>query len=860
MKRKFLSLILVFAMTVSLLTVGTGAVEPTYGDTAGHWAESSIERWSSYGIIQGSNGEFDPNGQLTCAQLATILAKLLKLPAAPSAGFSDVAADAWYADAINRCVAAGILNGNGDGTVSPTAPITRERAMVMLGRALGIKPIENPDLSKYGDAAKVSAYAQGYVAAMIEAGIVTGVGNNQIAPQDDINRASTVTILDRAIAIYADKDGATIDAKDGGLILIVAKNVKIVNAPEGTIIVIANGATGLNVNDKSVTDGQTYVVPKTEPAKPSSGSSSGGSSTPSHTHVWATEWDYNETHHWHNCTAANCTVSNAADKNGYAEHTTFTYVNNGDGTHTKTCSDCGRVMGTEDHTFGEWEPETDATCTTDGSKKRSCTFCDYEATETIPATGHDFVDGVCSVCGVVNPTDAEASINGNYYRTLSDALNIYANDNDTVVLNKSFTVSKSIQLPNKNITINFGTYTITGDADVYVLRADTTGANVTLTGTTGGIRVNGSDSGIVKIGDGVTATVSITGGTFSSDPSKYVANGYTAVNDGSAATWTVMRSDGSEEYPWVVQPTVDSTKNRIVFEAKAAPKSETVAYVTGNVNTNKTTINNINDNSVLGIKVNVPAGVNILVFKDMTFSGAIRGFTTNRLNDSSQWDGKILTTVRFENCTFTGALYGNLADLALNVEFKDCKFTNSEGIKTSKGGGVYSLYISHATKWHDVTSAGTAAGVTNPAGLQRGLTFTACEFTGTRGALVTNPDGLNVKFDKNTFNLSGDDGTRNICLEGGSDSAKSKFGDVEIYNNTITIIDASTKGNALVTLKTKDAGNNETYTINLNDGKKVYCYENNIPTDAKLFCGDDGKSENLSTDSNKLVSGEKGTM
>ena len=133
MKRKILSLILVFAMTVSLLTVGTGAVEPTYGDTAGHWAESSIERWSGHGIIQGSNGLFDPNGQLTCAQLATILAKLLKLPAAKDAGFTDNTADAWYYDAINRCAAAGILNGNGDGTVTPDAPISRERAIVMLG-------------------------------------------------------------------------------------------------------------------------------------------------------------------------------------------------------------------------------------------------------------------------------------------------------------------------------------------------------------------------------------------------------------------------------------------------------------------------------------------------------------------------------------------------------------------------------------------------------------------------------------------------------------------------------------------------------------------------------------------------------
>lgn len=280
MKRKILSLILVFAMTVSLLTVGTGAVEPTYGDTAGHWAESSIERWSAYGIIQGSNGLFDPNGQLTCAQLATILAKLLKLPAAKDAGFTDNTADAWYYDAINRCAAAGILNGNGDGTVTPEAPITRERAMVMLARALGIEPIRKPDLTKYTDAAQVSAYAQGYVAALIEAGIVGGVTADELAPQDNINRASTVTILDRAISTYADKAGATVKADGKGLVLVVAENVKITGAPEGTKIVVADGATGLTVNGKSVSDDQTYIVPKTTTG---SGSSSGGYS---HTHNW----------------------------------------------------------------------------------------------------------------------------------------------------------------------------------------------------------------------------------------------------------------------------------------------------------------------------------------------------------------------------------------------------------------------------------------------------------------------------------------------------------------------------------------------------------------------------------------------
>ena len=155
MKRKALSLILAFAMAVSLFTVGASAAEPTYGDTAGHWAEASIERWSAYGIIQGSNGQFDPNGQLTCAQFAAILARLLKLPAAENAGFADNNTQDWFFAAINRCAAAGILNGNGDGTVTPNAPIARERAMVILGRAMGIEPIENPDLTKYADAAQV---------------------------------------------------------------------------------------------------------------------------------------------------------------------------------------------------------------------------------------------------------------------------------------------------------------------------------------------------------------------------------------------------------------------------------------------------------------------------------------------------------------------------------------------------------------------------------------------------------------------------------------------------------------------------------------------------------------------------------
>lgn len=430
MKRKILSLILVFAMTVSLLTVGTGAVEPTYGDTAGHWAESSIERWSAYGIIQGSNGQFDPNGQLTCAQLATILAKLLKLPAAKDAGFTDNTADAWYYDAINRCAAAGILNGNGDGTVTPEAPITRERAMVMLARALGIEPIRKPDLTKYTDAAQVSAYAQGYVAALIEAGIVGGVTADELAPQDNINRASTVTILDRAISVYADKDGMTVNAKDGELVLVVAKNVKVINAPEGTKIVVADGATGLTVNGKSVSDDQTYIVPKTEPAKPSSGSSGGYSHSHSYTETITTPAT---------CTAdgekkLTCSCGDTKtevipalghDVNGVA------YIPNGDA-HLRHYQECKRC------------------------KEKIFADCTYEMT---PGETEDTYK--CSVCGDTYRVakDSAVRIGEAGYTTLGAALEAATEGNNTIVLLKDLEVAAQINVT-KSVTIEGAGHTI----------------------------------------------------------------------------------------------------------------------------------------------------------------------------------------------------------------------------------------------------------------------------------------------------------------------------------------------------------------------------------------------------------------
>ena len=470
MKRKALSLILAFAMAVSLFTVGASAAEPTYGDTAGHWAEASIERWSGYGIIQGSNGKFDPDGQLTCAQLATILARLLKLPAAKDAGFIDNPADAWYYDAINRCAAAGILKGNGDGTVTPNASITRERAMVMLARALGIEPLSRPDLSKYADVAQVSPYAQGYLAALIEAGIVGGVTADRLAPQDNITRAATVTILDRAIQTYADKAGAAVSAS-GGLVLVVADDVTVSGTigrlliPTDNIVVTVSGSKNIGsiaitgnhstvildnataddvtisgVGSKVETKNGSHIknIALTESASGAvvaagsgttidnvANSAPGAAVTGSGT-VKSVASDTDVTVETKNTEVKNTgrseiTVTDAKGKETTVKPGTSTTVNKESASSGGSSGGSYTPPAQHTHTWNAGVVTKEPACTEAGVKTYTCTTCGATKTEEIPATGHTWNDGevttaaTCTeagvktyTCTVCNATKPEA--------------------------------------------------------------------------------------------------------------------------------------------------------------------------------------------------------------------------------------------------------------------------------------------------------------------------------------------------------------------------------------------------------------------------------------------------------------------
>ena len=65
-----------------------------------------------------------------------------------------------------------------------------------------------------------------------------------------------------------------------------------------------------------------------------------------HTHIWASAWQGNDTHHWHACTKSNCTITDNSQKDGYAAHS--------GGTATcqskAVCDTCKQPYGEKDMT------------------------------------------------------------------------------------------------------------------------------------------------------------------------------------------------------------------------------------------------------------------------------------------------------------------------------------------------------------------------------------------------------------------------------------------------------------------------------------------------------------------------------
>ena len=118
--------------------------EPTFPDTAGHWAEDWIEALKADGLTSGyPDGTYRPDRSVTRAEMAVFLLKAkhganYQPPAVDHSRFSDVGDGYWAKAWIEELAAEGITAGYPDGTYRPDNAVTRAEMSVFLVKAFGL--------------------------------------------------------------------------------------------------------------------------------------------------------------------------------------------------------------------------------------------------------------------------------------------------------------------------------------------------------------------------------------------------------------------------------------------------------------------------------------------------------------------------------------------------------------------------------------------------------------------------------------------------------------------------------------------------------------------------------------------------
>ena len=162
---------------------------------AGSYYEDAVIWAVDKGITTGTSATtFNPNGICTRAQAVTFLWRAAGSPEPKNmSNFSDVPADSYYAKAVAWAVENGITTGMGDGKFSPDATCTRAQSVTFLFRASKASANGAPAFS---DVAATAYYAEA-VKWATDNGITNGIGDNLFGSDNDCTRAQIVTFLYR---------------------------------------------------------------------------------------------------------------------------------------------------------------------------------------------------------------------------------------------------------------------------------------------------------------------------------------------------------------------------------------------------------------------------------------------------------------------------------------------------------------------------------------------------------------------------------------------------------------------------------------------------------------------------------------
>ncbi|SEC11501.1 S-layer homology domain-containing protein [Paenibacillus sp. GP183] len=171
------------------------------------WAGRQIQVAAAKGILEGrESSQFVPNGQVTRAEFAKMIVKTFGLEdASATASFNDVSDTDWYKVYVASAVKNGIVNGRAEGKFDPNGQITRAEMATMAARALllsgsiaNVTDIEAA-LKVFKDAGSIGDSLKSGVALAASQGIIVGEEGSQFNPNGVSTRAQAAVVIYRLL-------------------------------------------------------------------------------------------------------------------------------------------------------------------------------------------------------------------------------------------------------------------------------------------------------------------------------------------------------------------------------------------------------------------------------------------------------------------------------------------------------------------------------------------------------------------------------------------------------------------------------------------------------------------------------------
>ena len=265
-KTKIISFLAAFTIALS-----TGISVSAFSDMPDGEMGKALQNAVDAGLINGvDDNTIAPNDNITRAQMATIVTRAFGATEKADVTFGDVAADAWYADAVSMAFKMGAFEGDDNNNFNPENSITFQETYLVLSRIFGFEPYETKKhvmvgdcdisvLDAFGDKGEFADWAINGGKYIVGNGGWQGI-DGKLKPTANITRGEFAMLMDSIVDVYVDEPGLYKDLGDG-LVMVRSGGVIIDGLKSNHNLILTYGIDekGCEVKN-SIVNGTTLVL------------------------------------------------------------------------------------------------------------------------------------------------------------------------------------------------------------------------------------------------------------------------------------------------------------------------------------------------------------------------------------------------------------------------------------------------------------------------------------------------------------------------------------------------------------------------------------------------------------------------